>query len=69
MHGTDEAHKPSFGGGVVVKINVQQRYATSAITHSLLKVIADAAKVPLQVENNITNHSHLSPIQIKCFIL
>ena len=30
-------------------MNANQRYATSAITHSVLKVIADAAGVPLQV--------------------
>lgn len=44
-----DCHKPTFNKGVVVKINANQRYATSAVTHSVLKVIAESAGVPLQV--------------------
>lgn len=38
-----------FHRGVVVKVNANQRYATTAITHAVLKVIADSAGIPLQV--------------------
>jgi hypothetical protein len=47
------------------QINVNQRYATSAITHSVLKVIADAAGVPLQkmvVRNDSGCGSTVGPI-------
>ncbi|WKY00880.1 hypothetical protein Q1695_015137 [Nippostrongylus brasiliensis] len=41
-------HRPTFHEGVVVKINVNQRYATTSTTHSVLKQIAAEANVPLQ---------------------
>ena len=34
----EEAHRPAFHGGVVVKINHNQRYATTSTTHAILKV-------------------------------
>ena len=44
----EDNHRPAFHGGVVVKINVNQRYATTSTTHSILKEIAHSANVPLQ---------------------
>lgn len=61
----EDNHRPHFHGGVVVKINNNQRYATSSITHSILKVIADLAKVPLQkicVRNDLPCGSTVGPI-------
>uniref|UniRef100_A0A183EVH0 aspartyl aminopeptidase n=1 Tax=Gongylonema pulchrum TaxID=637853 RepID=A0A183EVH0_9BILA len=45
----DDCHRPDLHGGVVVKINVNQRYATTGTTHAILKQIACIAGVPLQV--------------------
>ncbi|KJH53012.1 putative aspartyl aminopeptidase [Dictyocaulus viviparus] len=44
----EDNHRPRFHEGVVVKINVSQRYATTSTTHALLKQVAAEAKVPLQ---------------------
>jgi aspartyl aminopeptidase len=44
----EDCHKPTFHKGVVVKINTNQRYATTAVTHSVLKIIAESAGIPLQ---------------------
>lgn len=45
----EENHRPAFHGGVVVKVNVNQRYATTSTTHAALKQVAFEAQVPLQV--------------------
>ncbi|CAO4369092.1 unnamed protein product [Caenorhabditis nigoni] len=45
----EENHRPTFHGGVVVKVNVNQRYATTSTTHAALKQVAFEAGVPLQV--------------------
>nr|CAD2175430.1 unnamed protein product [Meloidogyne enterolobii] len=45
----EDCHKPTFNKGVVVKINANQRYATSAVTHSIFKIIAESAGIPIQV--------------------
>uniref|UniRef100_A0A915D4D5 Aspartyl aminopeptidase n=1 Tax=Ditylenchus dipsaci TaxID=166011 RepID=A0A915D4D5_9BILA len=61
----EDNHKPNFHGGVVVKVNVNQRYATTALTHAVLKVIADKAGVPLQkmiVRNDSRCGSTVGPI-------
>jgi len=44
----EENHRPSFHGGVVVKVNNNQRYATTSLTHAILKQIAHTAGVPIQ---------------------
>uniref|UniRef100_A0A914KTW6 Aspartyl aminopeptidase n=1 Tax=Meloidogyne incognita TaxID=6306 RepID=A0A914KTW6_MELIC len=44
----EDCHKPTFNKGVVVKINANQRYATSAVTHSIFKIIAESAGIPIQ---------------------
>uniref|UniRef100_A0A914HW20 Aspartyl aminopeptidase n=1 Tax=Globodera rostochiensis TaxID=31243 RepID=A0A914HW20_GLORO len=61
----EEQHKPSFHRGIVVKINANQRYATTAITHSVLKVIADTVDVPLQkivARNDVACGSTVGPV-------
>ncbi|VDO95011.1 unnamed protein product [Soboliphyme baturini] len=58
-------HQPRFHKGVVVKINANQRYATTAITSSMLKDLAKMAKVPLQafvVRNDSTCGTTVGPI-------
>uniref|UniRef100_A0A915JQT7 Aspartyl aminopeptidase n=1 Tax=Romanomermis culicivorax TaxID=13658 RepID=A0A915JQT7_ROMCU len=44
----EENHGPKFHKGVVVKININQRYATTTLTHSILQTVAKEADVPLQ---------------------
>ena len=46
----EQNHRPCFHGGVVVKVNVNQRYATTPTTHAILKEVAAEAGVPLQVK-------------------
>ncbi|VDK77189.1 unnamed protein product [Litomosoides sigmodontis] len=61
----EECHRPGLHGGIVVKINVNQRYATTAITHSVLKQIACLSGVPLQkvvVRNDMPCGSTIGPI-------
>ncbi|MCP9257490.1 Aspartyl aminopeptidase [Dirofilaria immitis] len=65
----EECHRPELHGGVVVKINVNQRYATTATTHSILKQIACLANVPLQkvvVRNDMPCGSTIGPILSTC---
>ncbi|CAB3401407.1 unnamed protein product [Caenorhabditis bovis] len=52
----EENHRPAFHGGIVVKVNVNQRYATTSTTHSVLKQVALEAQVPLQI-NVVRNDS------------
>ena len=42
-------HQPGLHKGVVIKINSNQRYASTAITNTILREIASRAQVPLQV--------------------
>uniref|UniRef100_A0A1I8A2B6 Aspartyl aminopeptidase n=1 Tax=Steinernema glaseri TaxID=37863 RepID=A0A1I8A2B6_9BILA len=61
----EENHRPAFHGGVVVKINHNQRYATTGLTHAILKQIAHTAQVPLQkvvVRNDSPCGSTVGPI-------
>lgn len=61
----EEKHRPTFHEGVVVKVNVNQRYATTSTTHAILKVIAHKAGVPLQkvvVRNDSPCGSTVGPI-------
>ncbi|KAF8358738.1 dnpp-1 [Pristionchus pacificus] len=61
----EENHRPAFHGGVVVKVNHNQRYATTMTTHAVLKQIAYEAGVPLQkmiVRNDSPCGSTVGPI-------
>jgi aspartyl aminopeptidase len=41
-------HKPVFGGGPVIKVNTQQRYATTATTAAMFAELCRAEDVPVQ---------------------
>ncbi|GMS90028.1 hypothetical protein PENTCL1PPCAC_12203 [Pristionchus entomophagus] len=61
----EENHRPTFHGGIVVKINHNQKYATTMTTHAVLKQIAFEAGVPLQkmiVRNDSPCGSTVGPI-------
>ena len=61
----EDNHKPRLHGGIVVKINANQRYATTAITASILRIIARKCEVDLQdvvVRNDSTCGSTIGPI-------
>ncbi|CAJ0600125.1 unnamed protein product [Cylicocyclus nassatus] len=61
----EDNHRPAFHGGVIVKINVNQRYATTSTTHAVIKQIAAEANVPLQkvvVRNDSLCGSTVGPI-------
>lgn len=60
-------HQPQIHGGVVIKINANQRYATTSFTSTLLKSLAAQCKppVPLQefvVRNDSPCGSTIGPI-------
>lgn len=44
----DERHKPALNGGPVIKINAQQRYATSAPTAAMFRDLCKQVDVPVQ---------------------
>jgi len=61
----EENHQPKLHGGPVVKINANQRYATTAITASILRIISHHCGVPLQevvVSNDSACGSTIGPI-------
>lgn len=41
-------HRPVINGGPVIKVNAQQRYATSATTRTLFEALCKKAEVPVQ---------------------
>ena len=41
-------HRPVLNGGPVIKVNAQQRYATSATTRTLFEELCKKAEVPVQ---------------------
>jgi aspartyl aminopeptidase len=51
----EERHKPVLNGGPVVKINAQQRYATSGPTAALFRDLCKRADVPVQHYANRTD--------------
>lgn len=44
----EDNHRPQMHEGVVIKVNANQRYATTAPTSMLLKMVAEEANVPMQ---------------------
>lgn len=50
----DPINAPILNGGVVIKFNAQQRYATNGYTAAIFGNICEKANVPVQ---NFTNHS------------
>uniref|UniRef100_A0A9J2PNC3 Aspartyl aminopeptidase n=1 Tax=Ascaris lumbricoides TaxID=6252 RepID=A0A9J2PNC3_ASCLU len=61
----EDNHRPKFHGGVVVKVNMNQRYATTGRTHAVLKEIAHLASCPLQkivVRNDMPCGTTVGPL-------
>lgn len=44
----ESLHQPAIHGGVVIKHNANQRYATNAVTATLLRKVAERRGLPLQ---------------------
>jgi aspartyl aminopeptidase len=58
-------HRPLLHGGVVMKINDNQRYATTSVTQAVLREVAAAAGVPVQrvcVRNDSACGSTIGPL-------
>lgn len=49
----EREHKPLFNKGMILKINSNQRYASTAVTGAIIKEIAREAGVPMQVRLTI----------------
>jgi aspartyl aminopeptidase len=45
----DAHHRPALNGGPVIKVNAQQRYATSAATAAMFRGLCLAEEIPVQV--------------------
>jgi hypothetical protein len=58
-------HRPLLHGGVVMKINDNQRYATTSVTQAVLREVAATAGVPVQrvcVRNDSACGSTIGPL-------
>ncbi|EED35225.1 conserved hypothetical protein [Luminiphilus syltensis NOR5-1B] len=61
----DENHGPLMNGGPVIKVNRNQRYATSGMGAAMLKLLAESAEVPIQtfvVRSDLGCGSTIGPI-------
>ncbi|KAM0940618.1 putative aspartyl aminopeptidase [Dioscorea sansibarensis] len=61
----EENHQPKMHGGLVIKHNANQRYATNAITSFIFREIADKHNLPVQdfvVRNDMPCGSTIGPI-------
>ncbi|XP_030494094.2 probable aspartyl aminopeptidase [Cannabis sativa] len=65
MEKHEENHQPKLHGGLVIKTNANQRYATNSITSFLFREIASKHKIPTQdfvVRNDMGCGSTIGPI-------
>ena len=61
----DPDHRPRFGGGLVIKHNANQRYATDAVSASLFREVATRRSIPCQefcVKSDMACGSTIGPI-------
>ncbi|TYJ42271.1 hypothetical protein E1A91_A03G078000v1 [Gossypium mustelinum] len=61
----EESHQPKLHGGLVIKHNANQRYATNAVTSFIFREIAVKHNLPIQdfvVRNDMPCGSTISPI-------
>ncbi|KAK9117498.1 hypothetical protein Sjap_016445 [Stephania japonica] len=61
----EENHQPKLHGGLVIKHNANQRYATNAVTSFIFREIADRHNLPVQdfvVRNDMGCGSTIGPI-------
>ncbi|KAK9108434.1 hypothetical protein Syun_024445 [Stephania yunnanensis] len=61
----EENHQPKLHGGLVIKHNANQRYATNAVTSFIFREIADRHNIPVQdfvVRNDMGCGSTIGPI-------
>ena len=61
----EDLMKPSLNGGVVIKTNSNQKYATNSLTSSIIEKLAKIAQVPIQhvmVRNDSPCGSTIGPL-------
>ncbi|RMF18066.1 MAG: M18 family aminopeptidase [Gammaproteobacteria bacterium] len=61
----DDGHAPKMGGGPVIKINANQRYATNSVTAGFFRALCAEASVPVQafvVRSDMACGSTIGPI-------